>query len=172
MRRALLLLLPTALGALALGAVSCTTVDMDVPPGFAEAVDFRPGGEADGGSRGSAPAFSAVSPEGMHYRVRVVRHYPRQELAFWRDALKNHLTEEGYGLLHQGEEFETRKGRGFYFEWVVPYGESAYIYLTAVILAGRRIMIAECGGEYALYTAYRDAIRESLPSIALRRRLF
>jgi len=168
MRRLLLLLVP-----LALAAVSCTAVDMDVPRGFAEAEGFRPaGGGANGRDRDSPPAFSAVSPEGMHYRVRVVRHYPRQDLGFWRDALKNHLVEEGYGLLHQGEGFETRKGRGFYFEWVVPYGESACIYLTAVILVRRRILIAECGGEYALYTAYREAIRESLRSITLTRRLF
>lgn len=158
MRRRAVLRLTFFCPLLALAAVSCARVNMDTPPGFAR---FH-----------RSPTCAAVSPEGMVFRVRMVRNYPRKSLSFWKEALKEHLLDEGYGLLNEGGEFESPEGRGAYFEWVVPYQGSAYIYLTAVILAGRKILIAECGGEYGLYTSYQDSLRESLSTIALRRRLF
>lgn len=165
--RRLMLFLP-----LLLTVVSCAVVEVDVPEGFAESPDFRSGGGSEGWNLRKGPGFSAFSPEGMHYRVRVVRNYPRQELAFWSDALKSHLIDEGYGLLYGSDEFDTEDGDGAFYEWVIPYGASAYIYLTAVVVEKRKILIAECGGEYNLYTAHRDELRRSLRSIALKRRLF
>jgi hypothetical protein len=140
---------------------ACAKVDIEPPEGFAESRTplFR------------SAETAAVSPEGINYRVRVVKNYPRKSLSFWKDTLTNQLEEEGYGLLNQGE-FETPHGSGTWVEWVVPYRGSAYLYLTAFTLVRGKILVAECGGEYSLYTRYREDIQESLSSMQLRARLF
>jgi hypothetical protein len=101
-------------------------VNMQAPEGFAE--------------QKTTNEYRAVSPEGFLMRVRTVRNYPKQELSFWREALRTHL----------------------------PYGQKDYIYLTAVIPAGRRIIVAEAAGEHTLYRRYRKALRASLLTIKRR----
>jgi hypothetical protein len=140
------------------GIISCTGVRAQLPAGFAKARSRR--------------YYSAISPEGMRYRVRTVRNYPRKELDFWNEALKNHLLEEGYQLLGKGEDFSTTTAQGILYEWVVPYGSGDYIFLTAIIPAGKRVLIAEAAGEYNIYSRYRESIHESLQTLSLRFRPF
>ena len=46
-------------------------------------------------------------------------------------------------------------------------GES-YLYLTALVVAGKRIILAEAAGPYPLFAGYRRSLEESLLSIRLR----
>jgi hypothetical protein len=142
----------------------CAAVRMETPEGFAE---YRKGGLFS-----RRTPHTLVSPEGIELQVRVVKGYPRQDLEFWADALRNHLREEGYSLIVEGDSFETGRGRGVYFEWIVPYGSEGWVYLTSIVLTRRRILIAECAGEYSLYRTYQTALRESLATITMRRRFF
>jgi hypothetical protein len=140
------------------GIISCSGVRVQLPDGFAQ-----------GSSR---KYYSAISPEGMRYRVRTVRNYPHKELDFWNEALKNHLLDEGYRLLDSGEDFSTPTAQGTLYEWVVPYGSGDYIFLTAIIPAGKRVLIAEAAGEYTIYSRYRESIHDSLETLSLRFRPF
>ncbi|MFP4565090.1 MAG: hypothetical protein ACLFNX_01220 [Spirochaetaceae bacterium] len=106
----------------------------------------------------------AVSPEGVRFRVRYEAHEPEQSLEFWREALRRHLERSGYGLLAE-ESFSAVAGDGALFEWVAPVGTEDWIYLTAVLPAGDRLIIAEAAGPAELYRARRGAIAESLESI-------
>ncbi len=129
-------------------------VIMQAPEGFAE--------------QKAKDEYKAVSPEGVLIRVRTARNYPKQELSFWKEALRAHLLDEGYHLLNDGEAFSAGTNAGVLYEWGLPYGQKDYIYLTAVIPAGRRIIIAEAAGEHILYRRYRKALHASLKTIARR----
>jgi len=50
----------------------------------------------------------------------------------------------------------------------VPYDQESYVYLTALLVAGDRILLAEAGGPYKLYLEYRPSLLESLESIRSR----
>jgi len=128
-------------------------VTLTPPEGFAE--------------ENAGNVYRAVSPEGVSMRVRTVRNYPKKELSFWRDALRSHLLDEGYRILND-ENFTAGTREGVMYEWGLPYGQKDYIYLTAVIPAGRRIIIAEAAGEHILYGKYRKALHESLQTMKRR----
>jgi hypothetical protein len=142
---------PILLAAILFFSSSCTGVKVQVPEGFAELKLRR--------------TYRAVSPEGVLYSVRTVRNYPRQGLAFWEETLRGHLLDEGYQLIGEGERFPTEQGEGMLYEWGLPYGQNDYLYLTAVIPAGRRIVVAEAAGEQTLYRRHRDALLKSLKTI-------
>jgi hypothetical protein len=116
---------------------------------------------------GKGVAYRALSPEGLLYRVRLFPNEPEKSLGFWGEALKNHLVKEGYRLNGEGQAFQAGQTPGTAFEWVVPFSAENYIYLTAVLVAGKRIIVAEAAGPYALFTRYRPGLFESLQSIRL-----
>ena len=125
-----------------------------VPEGFARAK-----------TRGT---YQAVSPEGMRYRVRAVRNEPSQAIEFWGDALKNHLLAEGYRLSNPGQPFTAGKRAGILYEWLLPYGSEDHIYLTALVVSGRRILVAEAAAQHTVYGKYRTAVIESLKTLRPR----
>ena len=132
----------------------CTTLAVEKPAGFAEME-----------SRFSSERYTAVSPEGMLYRVRTRENYPPQSLDFWAEAMKNHLIDEGYTPVDDGESFQAGGLPGVLFEWVMPYGQESYIYLTAIIVSEEKIAVAEAAAEHTIYHEYRGSLRESLQSI-------
>ncbi len=149
-----------ALG-LTLVAASCARLSVPLPEGFAEL--RRDSGRA---------TYQAVSPEGMVYRVRVLANEPRKELRFWSEALRSHLTREGY--LPAGEARTLAGGGGasaapgVLYEWVLPYGNESYLYLTGLLVQGDSIVLAEAGAPQAVYARYRRALAASLAAIRLR----
>ncbi len=131
--------------------LSCAHLSVEKPAGFAEVETEK--------------LYKAVSPEGMLYRVRTVDNYPVQSLAFWSDALKNHLIKEGYTLLGEGEPFQAGNYEGELFEWALPYGHESYIYLTAILVSEETIAIAEAAAEHTVYSEHRESVQKSLKSI-------
>ncbi|MBN1411357.1 MAG: hypothetical protein JW969_10980 [Spirochaetales bacterium] len=131
---------------------SCSKIDVKKPEGFAEI-------------RGSN-AYSAISPEGVRYNIRYVKNYPQKELLFWKEALKNHMQDSGYMLVKE-DTFSAASKSGAYFEWGAPFGSQNYIYLTAIIIYDREIVIAEAAGEVNLVSQYRNALLESIKTIKL-----
>jgi hypothetical protein len=136
--------------ALLLVIAGCSRVRIDVPEGFAPAK-----------ARGE---FRAISPEGLALRVRVVKNDPQMDLEFWRETLGNHLVREGY---RGGEtsSFTAGEREGVIFNWTVPYGPETWSYLTAFLVSGKRIYLAEAAGEHTLMRRYRPAIEDALASL-------
>ncbi len=134
---------------------SCSRISVAKPEGFAEIKE--------------KDYYRAVSPEGVLYSVRVARNEPQMDLGFWAKALRNHLEKEGYRVLAEdGESFETGEREGILYEWGVPYGNEDYIYLTAIVVSGKTIAIAEAGGEHTDYRNYRNVLLDSLKSLTIR----
>ncbi len=131
-------------------------VTLKAPAGYAEAAAARDG------------SYRALSPEGLPFLVRSFRNEPAKDLDFWAEALESHLVKEGYRANGEGRRFQAGNLPGSAQEWVVPYGQESYLYLTALLVAGDRILLAEAGGPYKLYADYRQSLQESLESIRPR----
>jgi hypothetical protein len=127
------------------------------PEGFAAVSPWQVG----------AAQYKAVSPEGMIYRVRTLDNYPVQTLEFWANALENHLVNEGYRAVSDGQSFEAGVNPGMFLEWAMPYGEQSYIYITAIVVSEKKIAVAEATAEHTIYHRYREAVIESLVSITI-----
>lgn len=138
-------------------AAGCAKPKVNKPQGFAEV-------EA---GMFSGTVYKAVSPEGMVYKVRTVKNYPFMELEFWGNSLKNQLIKEGYHLTGEEIDLKAEGSEGILFEWILPYGSEDYIYMTAILLSGQRIIIAESAAEHTVYKKYREPILDSLKTISL-----
>lgn len=145
-----LALLPAALLVL---LASCSPLVVQAPEGFAE----LPG-------RGGT--FRAVSPEGMLFRVRLLKNQPAKELSFWSEALGSQLAKEGYRP--SGERAEFAAGAGVLYEWAAPYGNESYLYLTGLMVSRRRIALVEAAAPYPVFVQHRQALRDSLEKLRLR----
>jgi hypothetical protein len=117
---------------------------------------------------GKDGSYRALSPEGLPFRVRSFPNEPPKDLKFWEEALRSQLTREGYRSNGEVRAFEAGNLRGSAQEWVVPYGRESHIYLTALLVAGSQILLAEAAGPYKLYVEYRRSLEESLQSIRPR----
>jgi hypothetical protein len=113
-------------------------------------------------------SYRALSPEGLPFRVRSFQNTPTQTLPFWSEALRSHLQKEGYRLAGEGKSFQAGNDAGQLFEWAVPYAGESYLFLTALIVTGKRITLAEAAGPYPLFVDYRRSLEESLQSIRRR----
>jgi hypothetical protein len=131
-------------------------VSLRPPAGYAEAGAARDG------------SYRALSPEGLPFRLRSFRNEPAKDLAFWTEALKSHLAKEGYRANGEGRSFQAGNLPGSVQEWVVPYGQESYLYLTALLVTGDRILLIEAGGPYKLFVEYRPSLQESLEGIRPR----
>ena len=153
MRRRLILVVLVLLPLLASAA---PRLKVQPPAGFAEA------------ELGKGAAYRALSPEGLLFRVRLFPNEPEKTLSFWSETLKNHLVKEGYRPNGEAQAFQAGETAGAAFEWVVPYGNESYLYLTAVLVTGKQIVLAEAAGPSALFTRHRQSLSESLKTIRLK----
>lgn len=149
-RRARIVLAAAPLALILLVAGCATVPVVETPSGFA------------GFSGEREPA--ALSPEGVGFRVRAVANEPEQSLRFWSEALERHLVESGY-LARDRREFASPAGEGVAFEWVAPVGEADWAYLTAIVVAGDTILVAEAAGPVELYDRHRPALDSALATI-------
>ena len=148
-----LLSLAPLLAALLLLLASCSPLAVQAPEGFAEL-------------EGRGRTFRAVSPEGMLFRVRLLKNEPSQELSFWSETLGSQLAKEGYRS--SGERAEFAGGAGVFYEWAAPYGNESYLYLTGLMVSRRRIALVEAAAPYPVFVQHRQALRDSLETLRLR----
>jgi len=142
---------------------SCSEFKITKPEGFAEIKE-----KGSYRTRGSSELYRAVSPEGMILKIRKEKNYPPMELEFWAKTLQNHLIKEGYILISEQGSFETETNKGMFFEWGLPYGNEDYIYLTALLVFDKEIIIGETAALQSIYKNYRSSIIESLKSIIFK----
>lgn len=142
-----------AVALLALAAGCATVPVVETPDGFAAfSAEREPAG---------------LSPEGVGFRVRAVANEPEQSLGFWSEALERHLVESGY-LPRDRREFTSPAGDGVALEWIAPVGDADWAYLTAIVVAGDAILLAEAAGPVELYDRHRPALDEALGSMDTR----
>ena len=143
-------------GLLALVLVGCSRYSIEEPEGFAPLERKR-----------GAP-YRAVSPEGMLLTVRTVKPEPEKELDFWKETLYHQLEKEGYEQVGDEEKFDTANSTGVLYLWGLRYGGTDYLYLTAIVEAGKKLLVAESAAEAQVFQKYRESIEKSLSSISIK----
>jgi hypothetical protein len=131
---------------------ACSKITVKKPQGFAEVKKNT--------------AYYAVSPEGALFRIRYTDNKPEKNLEFWKMAVKNHMADEGYAFIKE-ENFSTPGKPGIVFHWGAPFGNRNFVYVTAIIVFGKEIAIAEAACEYSLFRTYEAPIMASIKSISL-----
>ena len=139
---------------LSVSFIGCTRYRLTAPEGFAEV------------KRQGAGTFLAVSPEGVQMSIKTRRNYPKQDLQYWQTAMREHMLEAGYQLIAGPAGFETEKRQGVYFEWGAPYQGKDCIYLTGLVVSGRRLLVIEAGGEVTDFNRHREEIINSLKNMS------
>lgn len=132
----------------------CTRYQVELPEGFAEL------------KRQKAGNYLAVSPEGIQFSITTEKNYPKQDLEYWQTAMGDHMKKAGYTLVSGPDRFDTEKQEGVVFEWAAPYSGKDYIYLTGLVVSGKRLLVIEAAGEYTEFQRYKQAIMDSLKSIS------
>jgi len=129
-------------GASLLGA--CTTPPKsEVPQGF---------GVYQGGEVRQAASFDRVV-----YQVKRVDNKPYANLEFWRIALKERLAKTGYVVTADGELSAAGKP-GYFIETTAPRGVADYMYLVALFVRDKDLVVIEAAGELQAYKAQREKI--------------
>ncbi len=154
MKRALFAVISA--GLLSLLLVGCSPFSMEDPEGFAPLKQ-----------KGSG-VYRAVSPEGMVLTVRTVKPEPEKELDFWKETLYHQLEKEGYEQVGDEQQFETKNSTGVLYLWGLRYGGTDYLYVTAIVEAGKKLLVAESAAEAQVFQKYRESIEKSLSSISIK----
>ena len=137
---------------------ACSEFTIEKPEGFAEIeIAFFEKGDV---------LYKAVSPEGVLFKVKTAKNYPRMELEFWAKALSAQLQKEGYTLIGEEQRFKAGKKEGAYLKWALPFGNASYIYITSILVCDDKILITEAAGEHTLFKKYEDSIILSMQSIS------
>jgi hypothetical protein len=92
-------------------------------------------------------------------RVRRMKNRPASTLTFWREALELRLKEQGYKVqessLIQGKE-------GHLLELSAPLGPEDWLWLVAIYVDGRHILVVEAAGPAVQMQARRAELVSAL----------
>lgn len=134
-------LMPLALVALCIG---CTPLPRSEAP-------------ADFGTYENPKSLQAVSPDRVVYQVKRLENKPFAEQAFWQVALKERLAKAGYVITEEGA-IESGGKKGYYVETTAPRGTADYMYLVALFVQDKQLIVVESAGELAAYKGRREKI--------------
>ncbi|MEO0600627.1 MAG: hypothetical protein AAF211_04270, partial [Myxococcota bacterium] len=108
--------------------------------------------------------YRAASPDNVVFRIRGVKHKPKADLAFWREAVRTRMVDAGYRVVDEGT-IEVSSSEGAMIELAAPLGNQDWSYLLAMVPRGRRLVVVEAAGEVAHFAERRDAIVEAITQV-------
>jgi len=108
--------------------------------------------------------YRAASPDNVMFRIRSVKHKPKADLEFWREAVRNRMRDAGYRLIDEADV--TASGtEGAMLELAAPIGSEDWSYLVAMFPRGRRIVLVEAAGEVSAFAERREAIVDAVERV-------
>ena len=110
--------------------------------------------------------YRAASPDAVLFRVRSVRHEPRAELSFWKEAVRERMVAAGYTVQAESD-IAAGEAQGGLLELAAPLGTEDWTYLIAFFPDGRRLIVAEAAGEISELDARRDAVVEAIRQLEI-----
>jgi len=111
--------------------------------------------------------FQAVSPDEVLFRVRTARNKPRADLGYWREALRNRMSDAGYKVLAESD-ISASGHPGVLLELGAANGEQDQTYLVAVFVSGRKLVIAEATAEATRMRTRKDALLTAISGMQIR----
>ncbi|MES2949554.1 MAG: hypothetical protein V4858_13515 [Pseudomonadota bacterium] len=136
---------------LALAAVVALSVGCTTPP------PPRSVGPAEFGTYENPKSLQAVSADRVVYQVKHLENKPFADQGFWQVALKERLVKAGYVVTSEGA-IESAGKTGYYVETTAPRGTTDFMYMVALFVQDKQLIVVESAGELATYKARRDSI--------------
>lgn len=118
---------------------------------------FAPWNDNDG------QVYTAASPDGVVWKIRLEPHDPVADLAFWKRALHDRLGGGGYRIV-DSMSF-AMDGRPAY---ALESGMDDKSWLIAIAPLDKQIVVVEVAGSLEAYQKRRSEILAALPLIKLR----
>jgi hypothetical protein len=111
--------------------------------------------------------LKAVSPDGVLFTVRSEANDPKADLAFWREALKTHMSQSGYRIV-EDTTCAMGKAPGGLLKLAAPVGDRDYLYWVAFSLSpsGKELLVAEAAGEAKAFRARESEIAAAMAATA------
>jgi hypothetical protein len=110
--------------------------------------------------------YRAVSPEGVVFSQRTEEQKPQADLPFWKEALKNRMTQAGYVFQRDGD-ISAHGTAGYVIELAAPFGPEDYGYIVAIFPEGDDLVLFEAAGEVKKLEARRAAILAAIEASPL-----
>lgn len=108
--------------------------------------------------------YRAASADDVLFRVRTVKHKPKGELPFWKEAVRVRMVAAGYKLVEE-KDLGIAGADGATIELVAPVGTEDWTYLVGFFPAGRKIVVVEAAGEVTSFEARREKILAAIQGI-------
>jgi hypothetical protein len=134
--------------------ISCTTVRMTTPAGFAHFDKEK--------------EYHAATADGVYLRAYIPTESGLDEktpLKTWTDDMKRVLRTKGYILVSQTNVAAENGGTGEYVEYEVLYNGETWIYAFMAIKKDNTLLVAEASGEKKLYAAKRDKLIAAMKTV-------
>lgn len=141
--------------AAALGLGACASYHSAAPKEFATY------------GKASKGPLKAISPEGMLFTVRSEKNEPKADLAFWREAMKAHMSQSGYRIVEDTSCSMGAAPAGL-LKLAAPVGNRDYLYWIAFSLSptGKEVLVAEAAGEAKAFRARSADIAQAIAATA------
>ena len=112
--------------------------------------------------------YKAITGDGVRYRVRTVKNEPEGDAALWKQTLVKGLEKKGFRILNSSS-LQTEQGRSMQVvNSQLSAGGEDYLYLTAFIIDGKRIILVEAGGLKELMSVHEKGLQNSLRAIKVQ----
>lgn len=108
--------------------------------------------------------YRAASPDDVLLAIRVEKHKPKADLNFWKEAVRERMVAAGYRVLAE-RDVQASKHDGALIELAAPLGTEDWTYLIAFFPVGKRMVVAEVGGEIATVEAKKAELVATIESM-------
>lgn len=106
--------------------------------------------------------YKLITPDGVMVKAREVENYPEADLAFWVDALKQHLGEQGYALKSE-ECYTTTAGlAGCTVDFMLPHGAEDWVMSQSLFVVDDEIIVVEAAAPFERYAAVEADLKQAL----------
>ena len=106
--------------------------------------------------------YKLITADGMLLKVREVENYPRGGLKYWVDAMRLHLTEQGY-VVRSEECFETeRKLEGCTLSFLAPLGAEDWVLNETLFVVDDTIYLLEAAGPAKRFSSVDEELKAAV----------
>jgi hypothetical protein len=119
------------------------------------------------------PAFRAyeeskdpkwITSDGVMLKVRRVDNYPKADLQFWVEAMREHMLRQGYAATPTQCFRTTNKLDGCRVDFVLPNGSEDWVMSETLFVVDEDVHLVEAAGPYARFNKVEGELQQALVS--------
>lgn len=108
-----------------------------------------------------------ITADGVMLKVRSVDNYPKADLQFWVEAMREHLVRQGYAATST-RCFKTKAQlEGCRLDFMLPHGNEDWVLSETVFVIDDDVHLVEAAGPYNLFTKVDADLQKALVTFAV-----